>query len=596
MKFSHIAEEFLHLSLKIKCCILAVFLLFSSFLYQKQWDYGLYLIPVLSDGTRQFSDFTIDLFREELSLNTLNLHYTLNDPSSYGITSYEISLGGFSTESDSKALDQTLFQLHLLGQNPLSTSQQLTWDTLTSCLQEQKELNDFSYYREYISPSGGTLFQLPVLFAEYELESAADVEEYLALLSLTNSYFGELMNYERAKSDAGLFMSEEICLSIIEECENFLKNKEDHYLITTFENRISKIESLPAEQKNYFYSENKAVLEDYVFPAYENVISTLKELSKTGTNDWGLCFLPEGREYYVELLQDCTGCQDSPEELFARIEQARLEDITECTLLLAQDPTLADNLTQDLSYKNEEEMISALQNAMADDFPSPVYSTCEVLYVDPSMKEVLAPAFYITAQLDSYEESCIYINNASSYPEIEYFTTIAHEGYPGHLYQTMMTYGYGFDPVRSLLDFPGFVEGWATYVEMMSYYYAGLSEEEAGLLQHNQAATLSLYASSDIGIHFFGWDLEDMMDFWSSYGITNASAIKEITEIILSNPGNYLSYYVGYLNFMDLRQQFQEEYGDDFSLKAFHEAILRIGPTSFDLLEKYIPLYYSPQT
>ena len=184
----------------------------------------------------------------------------------------------------------------------------------------------------------------------------------------------------------------------------------------------------------------------------------------------------------------------------------------------------------------------------------------------------------------------------AAYPDLEYFTTLAHEGFPGHLYQTMMTYDYGIDPVRCLVDFPGFVEGWATYVEMMSYYYADIPEDVACLMQHNQAATLSLYASSDIGIHFFGWDMEDMTEFWASYGITNPEAIKEITGIILSNPGNYLSYYIGYLNFMDLREQFQQKYGDNFSIKAFHEAILRIGPTSFELLEEYIPLYYSPQT
>lgn len=600
MKPSRITKGFLHLPLTIKCCILVVFLFLSSFLYQKQWDYGLYFIPSLSDGTKQFSSFTTEFFQKELSLNTLNLHYTLKDPASYGITSYEISLGGFYTESedsDEKALDKTLFQLHLLGQNSLTTSQQLTLDTLTGCLEEQKMLNEFPYYPEYISPSGGTLFQLPVLFAEYELNSAADIEEYLVLLSQTSSYFEQLMEYERKKSEAGLFMSEDICLSVIEECEHFLENKDEHYLVTTFENRITEIDSLPKELKNYYCSQNKSVLEESVYPAYEKVVTVLSNLCKTGTNNWGLCFFPEGREYYAKLIQDCTGCNDTPEELFSRIENERLEDLFECSLLLTESPTLAQtcsNLT--LSFKNENEMLSILQYAMQDDFPVPAYSTCRVQYVDPSMEEVLAPAFYITAQLDSYQESCIYINTAASYPDIEYFTTIAHEGYPGHLYQTMMTYDYGIDPVRCLLDFPGFVEGWATYVEMLSYYYAGLSEEQASLLQHNQAATLSLYASSDIGIHFFGWDMNDMVEFWSSYGITDTDAINEITEIIISNPGNYLSYYVGYLNFMALREKFMDEYDEEFSLKEFHEAILRIGPTSFELLEKYIPLYYSPQT
>lgn len=600
MKLSYLIQKFFSVSLRAKCCILTGLLLLSSFLYRAQWNYGLYLLPALSDGTRQVSRFNQEFFQKELILNTLNLHYTLENPASYGITSYDISLGGFSTESEAfnnSALDQTLFQLSLLGKNSLPVSQKLTLDTLTCYLNQEKTLNSFPFYAEYISPSGGLLFQLPVLLAEYELGSASEVEEYLALLSLTDSYFSELMEYEQAKSDAGLFMPEEICLSIIEECENFLKDKENHYLATTFESRIQRIDSLSVEEKNYYCSLNQSVLEDSVYPAYENVMTQLAKLSDTGTNDLGLCFLPEGREYYAALLTSCTGCFDTPEELFTRIEEARLNDLLECSLLLAESPKLAEecnNLT--LSYEDDKDMLTTLEKAMVSDFPSPVNSTYEVKHVEPSMENVLAPAFYITAPLDSYLDSAIYVNSAAAYPDLEYFTTLAHEGFPGHLYQTMMTYDYGMEPVRCLVDFPGFVEGWATYVEMMSYYYADIPEDVACLMQHNQAATLSLYASSDIGIHFFGWDMEDMTEFWASYGITSPEAIKEITGIILSNPGNYLSYYVGYLNFMDLRNQFQQEYGDSFSLKSFHEAILRIGPTSFELLEEYIPLYYSPQT
>ena len=178
------------------------------------------------------------------------------------------------------------------------------------------------------------------------------------------------------------------------------------------------------------------------------------------------------------------------------------------------------------------------------------------------------------------------------YADIYYFTTLAHEGSPGHLYQTVYSYDSGLEPIRSILDYSGYVEGWATYVEQLSYHYADIDSDVASFLSHNQAATLSLYASSDIGLHYYGWTLEDMTNFWKSYGISDEDTIKEIMNYILSEPGTYLSYYVGYMEFLDLKEHAEELYEDAFSLKKFHKAVLEIGPAPFHIIEKYLPEYY----
>lgn len=130
------------------------------------------------------------------------------------------------------------------------------------------------------------------------------------------------------------------------------------------------------------------------------------------------------------------------------------------------------------------------------------------------------------APIDDYSHNSIYINETTDTTNISYFTTLAHEGFPGHLYQTVMTYESGIEPVRSILNYSGFVEGWATYVEFQSYHYAGLDDDVATILELNQDATLSLYASTDIGIHYEGWTLEDTKKFWNNYGITMMMRLK----------------------------------------------------------------------
>ena len=87
----------------------------------------------------------------------------------------------------------------------------------------------------------------------------------------------------------------------------------------------------------------------------------------------------------------------------------------------------------------------------------------------------------------------------------------------------MLSYDYGMNPLHTLLNYPGYTEGWATYVEMLSYHYLGLDEKMANLLQHNQSVILSLYATSDIGIHYLGWKTEEMEAFWKNYGITDSN-------------------------------------------------------------------------
>lgn len=191
---------------------------------------------------------------------------------------------------------------------------------------------------------------------------------------------------------------------------------------------------------------------------------------------------------------------------------------------------------------------------MLDAFPAAPDTRFTVSYIDECMEDYLAPAFYITSPIDDYTDNSIFINQSTDTSTVEYFTTLAHEGYPGHLYQTVMSYEAGLADVRNLFNYPGYVEGWATYVEMLSYYYTGLDDNVASMLQHNQSAILSLYASTDIGIHHDGWSYDDTVTFWNGYGITADDTIRDIYELIVEEPAHYLKYYVGYLEFLELKK------------------------------------------
>ncbi len=104
----------------------------------------------------------------------------------------------------------------------------------------------------------------------------------------------------------------------------------------------------------------------------------------------------------------------------------------------------------------------------------------------------------------------------------------------------------------------------------------------------NRSMNLCIYSLIDIGIHYRGWDAARTAVFLRAFGINNASTAAEIYQYIVETPGNYLKYYWGYLNFLDLKTVCQKRLGDDFDLKEFHRRILDIGPVQFPVLEKYM--------
>ena len=492
-----------------------------------------------------------------------------------------------------EGLEKLQKELEGFSRRSLSREEKLTYDVLSDNISRQQALKAFPYYEEILSPSSGITSQLPILLAEYRFDRKQDIDDYLTLLSQMDTYFSELLSYEKKKADKGLFMSDDICMKVIAGCEVFTGHPDDNFLIDTFASRLGQVEGLSDAQKQDYIDRNKAVIADHVIPAYSQMISGLTALMGSGRNDWGLCYYPKGKVYYEAVAAYASGCDDGAESLYQQIAQARKEDLAVCAKILDKDPSLSDS-SEELKgkYNDETKMLSALENSIQKDFPAPPETEWEICHVDPSLSEYLAPAFYITAPIDDYSYNRIYINDAGDYSDLYYFTTLAHEGYPGHLYQTIQSYYYGLAPVRSLLNYPGYTEGWATYVEMLSYYYAGLPRKEASLLQHNQAAVLSLYASSDIGIHYFGWKKAEMEKFWNMYGFTDSDTIENITDLILEEPGNYLKYYVGYLKFRQLRESYEQKYGDRFDACAFHEAILRTGPAPFSIVEKIVTELY----
>lgn len=562
----------------LPCCLLVILI---SFLSGNAFWNSLHA----ESSDRQFRTFTRSLFQTEVSANTISLHYTLRSPSDYGIADIPATYGSLSSDpvAAKASVRNVLSSLQEFDPGTLSSENALTFKILDTYLKNASTGTDYLLYQEPLGPVSGIHTQLPVLLSEYSFYDTQDVETYLALLKETPAYFDSVIRFEQKKAASGLFMPDYQADSVLDTCQSFIDMGKENYLISTFSERIASLDLLPENKKDSFRKENIKLVTEEIYPAYQNLITAIKSLKGKGTNEQGLSHFPYGKKYYEYLVRQTTGCNESISRLRLMTRAQILEDLNAMQkVLFPADAALTQASV--LEQTPPDSMLDDLRSKITDTFPEIPDVDFQVKYVPESMQDYLSPAFYMIPAIDNLTENVIYINNGQTASGLNLYTTLAHEGYPGHLYQTVYFSASEPDPIRSILDFGGYVEGWATYAEMMSYYLAPLPKTEASLLQKNSSVILGLYALADMGIHYDGWSVTDTVRFFSDYGINDPNAVQSVYKLIIGSPANYLKYYIGYLKFYELKKEMADALGNQFSQKEFHRAVLNVGPAPFEIV------------
>lgn len=562
----------------LPCCLLVILI---SFLSGNAFWSSLHA----ESSDRQFRTFTRSLFQTEVSANTISLHYTLRSPSDYGIADIPATYGSLSSDhvAAKASVRNVLSSLLEFDPDTLSSENALTFKILDTYLKNASTGTDYLLYQEPLGSVSGIHTQLPVLLSEYSFYDTQDVETYLALLKETPSYFDSVIRFEQKKAASGLFMPDYQADSVLDTCQSFIDMGKENYLVSTFNERIASLDLLPENKKDSFQKENMKLVIEEIYPAYQNLITAIKSLKGKGMNEQGLSHFPYGKKYYEYLVRQTTGCNESISRLRLMTRAQILEDLSAMQkVLFPADAALTQASV--LEQTSPDSMLDDLRSKITDTFPKIPDVDFQVKYVPESMQDYLSPAFYMIPAIDNLTENVIYINNGQTASGLNLYTTLAHEGYPGHLYQTVYFSASEPDPIRSILDFGGYVEGWATYAEMMSYYLAPLPKTEASLLQKNSSVILGLYALADMGIHYDGWSVTDTVRFFSDYGINDPNAVQSVYKLIIGSPANYLKYYIGYLKFYELKKEMADAMGNQFSQKEFHRAVLDVGPAPFKIV------------
>ena len=585
---------------------------------------------VYTHADAQFESFTEDFFLQELQSNPIRFHYSVDDPSAYDIDESKLTMPIYqagNAANDIYALSLLSEQLENYSSRHLSEHNRYLCELLGSYIDTLSQTAAYPYFAEPLSPSSGAVSELPILLAEYRLDTVEDVDQYLSILTQIPDYFDGLILYEQEKADVGLFMSDAAVDKVIRQCSALMNPEQlennTHFLEQTFANRLELLVErgiLTEEASLSYQSNNNRLLTTVVAPAYDHLADELTLLKGSGKDTCGLAHYPGGREYYKALLRLQTGSARDMDEIKQLLYNDLAANYAALARLLQDNDFLQEQFTTEPAFLPEmppAEILCYLERSMAQDYPfisqynDAALIDCTVKYVDDSLEPYSAPAFYMTPPIDNVLNNTIYINALDTSDDLSLFTTLAHEGYPGHLYQTVYTQSFwklsGMTPFRSVLYYGGFVEGWAMYAELSSYDYAirlaGNEHPEAVpyylASRLDRQIQLCLYSLLDIAIHFDGATLEDVREILDSFGSMSTDTVKAIYAYIAEEPCNYPKYYLGYLEIMELKKQAAEVWSKDNQTIAanedniynnsdflyyFHSFLLENGPADFRTL------------
>lgn len=552
---------------------------------------------------KKFDEFMKQEFVESMEQSYPNTHIILENPKDYGVDTSKTKVQidkelNETTMKENKELNEKSAKAFKeFDRDTLSDEQKETYDIYSYMLDYTTEMNDskFDYMSMPLESMTGMHTQLPTLFSDWTLRNEQDVKDVITLMKSVRPYMDSILAYTKKQEEKGTLMLD--IKSVKEYCEKVVKEDVNSSVLTGLNESIDNLK-LGDDKTKQYKAELKKAFQEYFLPAYSDIIKTMKELDSSKNNTLGLSHMKNGKEYYELLFKQATGTDKSIEDIKKELNSMSRSSLLAVQSVISKNKNLYDEYVNGkikTKYKDFESMLKDLDKDIKDDFPSVGTLNYRIRPIGEDLASGGVAAYFNIPALDGTTPKQIRVNmmeDALDVQSLETFSTVAHEGIPGHMYQIAYAYKNVKDPWRnSMAGFLGYTEGYATYTELYALKYLdGVSADAVKLQQNMVVYQDCLIALADIGIHYEGWTKEDLSNFLEENGL-GVSDVSDFYNQLQANPTVFLSYYVGYVQIANLKKDAQEELKDKFNDRDFHEAILKSGAAPFHVVEENVKDY-----
>lgn len=543
-----------------------------------------------------FDALDLEVFRWYATTDGYTYHMFVDDPTQFGIdpASVPMTLGEF-TEEDSDRLAQEaavyLEKINQIDRDQLPEETQYSYDVLQQILEDFSEETDYDYYYEPLTEYSGFQANLPLSFALFELKDTQDVEDYLTLLADVPRYMGQVLAYEQKRADLGIFMTEDALNAILDDCKTIIDSKDTSFLYTTFNDGIDAL-NLPEEQAQAYKDRSESLVQNEFIGAYQTLYDGLKALKKSCRTYEEAATLTENQKSYFEYNMQSEACNFlSVEETLEMLKDEFFYLLYDLVTLQTANPDIY-SMDIDLSSGDMQQDLDYLKSIMAEILPALPDHNLTLTDVPEELQDMFSPAAYVIPALDDWKDNIVYINTASDDPTL--LLTLAHECYPGHLYQYVYQRGQeDICRMQKVVNFGGYAEGWAQFAEYLVVQNQTKYDQNYVQYQFDYSMLFNaiLPAIISILVNYYGYTEAALESYITGIGLDGELISGIYYDLVIDQPYYFFEYAIGYSQLAQLYRDTKSDLGDSFDQEAFLTTYMNLGPGYFDLIKERMDVW-----
>jgi uncharacterized protein (DUF885 family) len=554
-----------------------------------------------------FSDFTADWVRHDPNLATGARYFSGDEQDRI---ERQLTPQTLQWKRDRiQRARQGLAELRKFNRASLTETQRISADLMDWQLNEViREEPFFDYTFPLEQMNGANVRLVETMTVRHPLLTERDAENYVAALGEVRAQMEEAIAQARRLEAKNTIPPKFILQATVKQMQGFADpSPSQNPFVTVFDGKMATIQSLPEAKRRELREAAEKVVGEDIYPAWKKAIALLEAQTAKASDDAGIWRLKGGAEAYTYFLHRFTTTNLTAAEIheigLKHVEQLESQMETLLRRLGRIEGSVKDRIEKlklDMQYptptseESRAQIMRDIDGILADALKrsallfdlrpkSPI-----VAQPFPRFREANAAANYNSPAPDGSRPGTF------QFPRrIEYMTKfglrsiVYHETVPGHHFQiALQVENKNLPRFRQIGAFGGISalsEGWGLYAERLAAESGWYGDDIEGLLgQRNDELFRARRLVVDTGLHAMKWTRQQGID----YGI-EASEVERYTVY----PGQACSYMIGELKIIELREKAKKALGDKFSLREYHNVVLRTGTVPLDLLERQVDAF-----